>query len=376
MKIIIAPDKFKGSLTSFEVCAAIAAGAKAADENRRMDILPFPMADGGDGFAAVMKHYLHTETRICHTQDPLGRPLAAAYELDPANGVAIVEMASASGLVLLNDSERNALTTSTLGTGLMIKAAIDAGAKKIVLGLGGSATNDAGTGILAALGFRFMDKEGHSLKACGDNLARIATILPPAELPAISFDIACDVQNVLYGPQGAACVYAPQKGAGPADVEWLDNGLRNFAGLISKDIATIPGTGAAGGIAAGLMAFFQVRLSKGIELVISSSGIAAVLPGADLVITGEGKIDKQTLYGKVVSEIASMAGRLGIPVIAFCGISGIAASEINDLKLRSVQAIAPPDMPMQEAMARAGSLLTEKAKAWFIKNDHTGMISP
>jgi len=359
MKVIIAPDKFKGSLTSFEACEAIAAGVRAA--GGRMDILQFPMADGGDGFAAVMKYYLHTDTVHCHTEDPLGRPIEASYELK--DEVAIVEMASASGLVLLKEQERNVMKTSTFGTGLMIRDVIRAGAKKIILGLGGSATNDAGTGILAALGFRCMDKDGHPLKACGGSLERIHAIVPPDHLPDIRFDIACDVQNVLYGPQGAAYIYAPQKGASAEDVRLLDEGLRHFADLLKKDIAGIPGTGAAGGIAAGLMGFFDVSLNKGIELIMATSGIRNAIPGADLIITGEGKIDQQTLYGKVVSEIAALADSHHIPAIAFCGIA-----EVNDpgiLRLQAVRAITPKGMKREEAMANAAHLLKNEVVRYF-----------
>jgi glycerate kinase len=359
MKVIIAPDKFKGSLTSFEACEAIAAGIRAG--GGRMDIFSFPMADGGDGFAAVMKYYLRTDTVHCHTEDPLGRPMEASYELKEE--IAIVEVASASGLVLLKEGERNVLNTSTFGTGLMIKDAIRSGARKIILGLGGSATNDAGMGILTALDFRFMDKDGHPLKACGGNLGSIDVIVPPDHLPDIRFDIACDVQNVLYGQQGAAYIYAPQKGASAEEVRVLDAGLRHFAGLLRQGIADVPGTGAAGGIAAGLMGFFDVHLKMGIELIMSTSGIQHAIPGARLVITGEGKVDRQTLYGKVVSEIAALADQYRIPAIAFCGIS-----EVDDprrLKLQTVQVITPVNMSIAEAMADAARLLTEKVAAYF-----------
>lgn len=359
MKVIIAPDKFKGSLTSFEACEAIAAGIRAA--GGRMDTLQFPMADGGDGFAAVMKYYLHTDTVHCQTEDALGRPMVASYELK--DEVAIIEMASASGLVLLKDHERNVLETSTFGTGLMIRDAIKAGARKIILGLGGSATNDAGTGILAALGFRFMDKGGHPVKTCGRNLAYIDVIVPPDDLPGIRFDIACDVQNVLYGPLGAAYIYAPQKGASTEDVRVLDAGLRHFAGLLEQDIADVPGTGAAGGIAAGLMGFFDVTLNKGIEWVMTTSGIRNALSGTGVIITGEGKIDKQTLYGKVVSEIAALANSHHIPAIAFCGIA-----EVDDpgaLQLQAVRQITPAGMNLAKAMESAAVLLRDEVARYF-----------
>jgi len=366
MKVVIAPDKFKGSLTSFEACSAIATGIKSIDPAART--LELPMADGGDGFAAVMKYYLHTTTIPCPTEDPLGRPLGATtFELK--DKTAIIELASASGLVLLAEKERDPLRTSTLGTGRMIQAAIRAGAKEIMLGLGGSATNDAGTGILEALGFQFQNEAGRPVRATGGNLIHIHSILPPKLLPDVKFIIACDVQNVLYGEQGAAHIYAPQKGATPEAVALLDQGLRKFAGLLNKDLAGIPGTGAAGGIAAGLMGFFDVRIEKGIRLVMDSSVITDQLPDADLVITGEGKIDRQTEYGKVASEIALAAAQHHIPVIAFCGIS-----EVDDgapLHLNEIRAIAPPGMSPEESIAKAKVLLKNAAAAYF-----NGRITP
>ena len=366
MKIIIATDKFKGSLTSFEACEAIAGGISTVHPD--WETRSFPMADGGDGFATVMKHYLHTDTVTCQTQDPLGRPLQASYELKDA--VAIIEMATASGMVLLKEEERSALKASTYGTGLMIRHAIERGAKKLILGLGGSATNDAGTGILTALGFQLLDEYDQPLSGCGGNLVHIRRIIPPSTLFDIQIDIAVDVQNVLYGPDGAAYVYAPQKGASPADVELLDAGLKNFANLLPKNIADIPGTGAAGGIAAGLMGFFDVSLHKGIDIVMESSGIQQQISGAGLVITGEGKIDNQSSFGKVVSDIAALAAAHNIPAIAFCGISDIGKADIHHLGLQDIFAIKPADMPTAEAMAQAARLLKDKAAQYI------GTISP
>lgn len=366
MKVVIAPDKFKGSLTSFEACSAIATGIKTVDP--AAETFEFPMADGGDGFAAVMKHYWHTTTIPCPTVDPLGRPLdCTTFELK--DKTAIIELASASGLVLLNEKERDPLKTSTFGTGRMIKAAIDAGAREIILGLGGSATNDAGTGILEALGFQFTDTTGRPYRAAGGDLLHIHSIIPPKIVPDVKFTIACDVQNVLYGEEGAAYVYAPQKGATPEAVALLDQGLRQFAGLLKKDVAAIPGAGAAGGIAAGLMGFFDVRIEKGIRLVMDSSNIMHQLQHADVVITGEGKIDRQSEYGKVVSEIALAAAQHHIPVIAFCGIS-----EVDDgapLHLNEIRVIAPSGMSPGESMAKAKVLLKNSAADYF-----NGRITP
>ena len=367
MKIIVAPDKFKGSLTTFEVCEAIAAGIREVDETA--EIVSFPMADGGDGFSQVMKYYLQTETIHCVTVDPLGRKMDASYQWSSITKTAIVEMAVASGLVLLTDEERNPMKTSTYGTGLLIKNAIDKGAEKIILGLGGSATNDAGIGILAALGFQFLNAEGNMLEPSGGNLSAIERIVYPGSTAAVKFIIACDVQNVLYGPHGAAYVYSPQKGADAETVQFLDQGLRHFSRLLEKnsgkDVSKIPGTGAAGGIAAGLMSFFEVELRRGIELIIDASGIKSGLPTADLVITGEGKIDKQTLDGKVVSEIASLAFANKISIVAFCGILEASKSAIQQLHLEFADSLVDKLTSEEAAMNGAKEILIKKVALFF-----------
>lgn len=362
MRIIIAPDKFKGSLTSFEVCKAISTGIKKARQS--IKTFEFPMADGGDGFAAIMKHYLITDTVYCDTVDPLGRNITVSYEWNKKDRIAIIEMAVASGLVLLTEKERNPLLTSTLGTGVLIKDAIGKGAKKIILGLGGSATNDAGMGILAALGFQFIDEKNESLQASGENLFRIKKINVPSFIADIKFEIACDVQNVLYGPQGAAYIYAPQKGANEEQVKYLDEGLKNFAMLVNektgKDISAIPGTGAAGGIAAGLLPFFDVEMKKGIQLIIDASKIKEQITGTDLLITGEGKIDNQSSEGKVVGCMAALAGQYGIPVIALCGELQLDEAGIKNLGLQKAIAIKDSSVSKEDAMKNAGKLLVKK----------------
>jgi len=367
MKVIIAPDKFKGSLISIEAAAAIAAGILQVDN--KANIVSFPMADGGDGFAAVMQHYLHTETVACLSEDPLGRPTRASYEWSATDKTAIIEMAVASGLVLLQPHERNPLKTSSYGTGVLIKDALARGAVKIILGLGGSATNDAGTGILAALGFELNDGIGNVLEGRGADLALIQSIERPASPPAIDFQIACDVQNPLYGQQVAAYIYAPQKGADPVQTEQLDKGLRHFAAIIEKQtgiqVANIPGAGAAGGIAAALIPFLGAKLSSGTELIIAASGITAALDGAELVITGEGKIDEQTKAGKLPQHIAQLARERNIHVIAFCGTLQLDEKEIQELGLNYASAIKAQSMSTEESMARGAELLTREAARVF-----------
>ncbi len=315
-RILIAPDKFKGSLTSFEVCNAIAAGIKQAHENA--EVFLFPMADGGDGFAEVMKYYLQTDTISCTTVDPLGKNIAASYQWNPKTKTAIIEMAVASGLVLLKEQER---------------------------------------------------KNGDFLNPIGENLVAIGQIIYPASMPSIKFVIACDVQNVLYGPQGAAYVYSPQKGADQRTVESLDGGLKHFAGVLEQQterkVASIPGTGAAGGIAAGLISFFDVELRKGIDLIIEASGIRNKITEANLLITGEGKIDEQTLEGKVVSELSSLAYKYKIPVAAFCGILEADESVISRLHLQFVDSLTSASISKEDAMLHAREMLTDKVNQFF-----------
>lgn len=364
MKIIIAPDKFKGSLTSIEVCDAIQKGIHAVDANT--ELLIYPMADGGDGFAAIMQYYLHTNTIVCHASDPLGRTIKASYEWSEANKTAIIEMAVASGLVLLKENERNPAKTSTHGTGLLIKHAIAKGAKKIILGLGGSATNDAGMGILTALGFTFMDDDNNELSPAGENLVHTKKIIPPSPLPQVSFQVACDVQNTLYGPNGAAYIYGPQKGADEELVKQLDKGLEHFAAVIKqqtgKDVANIPGAGAAGGIAAGLMSYMDVTLVPGMQLIMEASGIKKSLQDVSLIITGEGKIDEQSGEGKVVSVIAKMGNEAKIPVVAISGAATGNKKLLQDMKLAQIETVMSFANDQQEAMHKAAQFITIIAK--------------
>ncbi len=370
MNILIAPDKFKGSLTSFEVCKAIEAGIHAAGKN--FNLIHFPLADGGDGFADVMQYYLHTTPIKCETVNPLGEKIETHFQWDEKNKTAIIEMASASGLVLLNDNERNPLKTSTYGTGILIREALKMGAGKIILGLGGSATNDAGTGILEALGYSFENSNDNKLKASGESLLHINKIIPPASIPDVKFEIACDVQNILYGLNGAAYVYAAQKGASENEIKILDAGLKNisavFSGISGKNLADIPGSGAAGGIAAGLMTFFDTSMIKGIEIVMEASKIRKHLQQADLIITGEGRIDAQSIQGKVVGEMAGIARQRKIPAIAFCGILETTKEDLAKLNFVNIVSLVDTEIEIQKAMTNGSQLLKEKAKEYFSSN--------
>lgn len=365
MKIIVAPDKFKGSLTSMQACKAIEQGIKKVIPDAR--VLLFPMADGGDGFDEVLQHYLQTETVSCNTVDPLMRSVSATYQLNNFSKTAIIALSAASGLVLLKEEERNPLHTTTFGTGLLIKHAIEHGAEKIILGLGGSATNDAGMGILAALGFQLFDMDGNSLTPVGENLKYINRIKQPAVIPSISFQIACDVENVLFGKDGAAFVYAAQKGASAADINFLDKGLENIAAIIQiqtgRGLAGIPGAGAAGGVAAGLMAYFDCKIIPGAKLVMEASNILEQLPGAALFITGEGKLDSQSINGKVIQHIAQLGNQHQVPVIALCGIADVSKSQIAESGLSAVHQIMDNSMSQQNAIDNAAALLTQLSQS-------------
>ena len=373
MKILIAADKFKGSLSSEAACNSIAAGIRQVDSSA--DVMEFPMADGGDGFAAVLKHYLKTQTVTCQTFDPLMRPMDASYQWDSHNKTAIIELAAASGLLLLSEQERTPMQTSTYGTGVLIKHAIDKGAEKILLGLGGSATNDTGTGILAALGFKFTDDAANVLAPNGESLQYIDSVIAPAIMPDINFEIAADVQNILSGKNGAAFVYAAQKGGSLKDILVLDEGLQNFARIVQsqtgKDIGSFPGAGAAGGVAAGLMAYFDVRISSGAQLLIEKSSIKAQLKDCDLIITGEGKLDAQSLCGKVVGHIAKLANQFHIPVIALCGKVDINQQQISEMGLLSAIGLADDSISIETATNHAAFLLknlSAKVFAAFIQS--------
>lgn len=363
MRIIVAPDKFKGSLTSLQAGEHIRMGLLQANPDAVIEV--FPMADGGDGFASVMKYYLHTETIPCIAVDPLMREINTSYEWDAAGKTAVIELAAAAGLVLLKAHEQNPLHTSTYGTGLMIKHALDKGAEKILLGVGGSATNDAGMGLLAALGFIFKDGNNEILQPTGECLSRIQTVETPLYISPAAFTIACDVDNVMFGREGAAVVYAPQKGADKKAVEILDKGLQHFAaeilGQTGKDIASFPGSGAAGAVAAGLAAFFNVELQSGVAVVIKQSQLEKRLPGTDMIITGEGRLDQQSVRGKVVAGMAAAGRRYHIPVVVICGENMLTQDDITSAGFNKVFALVNENITKQYAMENAASLLSTNA---------------
>lgn len=367
LRILIAPDKFKGSLTSQQVCESISEGILSVDPETK--IISIPMADGGDGFASILKTHLLTETISCRTVNPLGRPIESSFEWKEESKTAIVELAATSGLVLLPLNRRNPMLTSTYGTGLVIKQAIQKGAETILLGLGGSATNEGGIGILAALGFSFRVENGEELPPTGESLQKIDSITPPADLPKVKFVIACDVNNVLLGEAGASAVYGPQKGATKTMVNELDDGLKNLNNLLIRqrgvDHSLMAGTGAAGGIAIGLLAYFDVEMRKGVEIIAGIAGLEDAAKNADYILTGEGQIDGQSAEGKVVSYLGALGKKYNRPVIAFTGRSLIESHDLKTLGLTAVYSLPNGEYPIEYLMTNAGSLLKGLAEFWF-----------
>ncbi len=333
MKIVIAPDKFKGSLTGLQFCAVVEEGIKNVLPNA--EIIKLPLSDGGDGTIEILEYHLMGKRVIVKVNDPLFRQIEASYLYMDTIKTAFIEMAEASGMKLLNSKDQNCMFTTTFGTGEIILDAIKKGSKKIVVGIGGSATNDCGIGMATALGFKFLDDQGKEINPIGKNLEFINSIdisNVNTEVKNIEIKVACDVSNPLYGPNGAAFVYASQKGASKLEVELLDNGLRNIAKIINDqfniNVQEIEGGGAAGGMGAGTSVFLNAELKSGIDLVKDLIAFDDKIKGADWIVTGEGKLDDQTLSGKTIKGVIDSAVQNIIKVAAFCG-----KSELDDMGL-------------------------------------------
>lgn len=366
MKIVIAPDSFKESLSAAEVAAAIAAGLREVWP--QAELLCRPMADGGEGTVVALVAATGGEYRECVVRGPLGEPVAATWGWIAESRSAVIEMAAASGLHLVPAGRRDALRACTYGTGELILAALEAGAERIVLGFGGSATNDAGSGMLRALGARFEDAEGRPLPPGGAALAQLARIdlsgLDP-RVAQVDFEVACDVDNPLCGPSGASQVFGPQKGATPEQVGQLDAALGHFADVcaqtLGRDGRDLPGCGAAGGIGFAARTFLAATFRPGIELVAEVSGLEQAMVGADLVITGEGRIDLQTLHGKTPMGVASIAKRHGVPVIALAGMLGEGYQQLYGHGIDAAFSLAPGPISLADALADAPRLLRQRA---------------
>ncbi|WP_338647393.1 glycerate kinase [Pseudomonas sp. ML2-2023-3] len=367
MKIVIAPDSFKDSLSAEKVADAIAAGL--ADVLPHAHLVKCPMADGGEGTVEAIVAAGNGQLRSNHVQGPLGAPVEAHWGWLPDSHTAIIEMAEASGLQLLKPEQRNACITSTFGTGELIKAALDAGARRVILAIGGSATNDAGAGALQALGLGLFDAQGNSLPRGGLALAHVARIelagLDP-RLAEVRFEIAADVNNPLCGEHGASAIFGPQKGASAEHVQLLDQALGHFADhcakVLPKDVRQEPGSGAAGGLGFAAKAFLGAQFRAGVEVVAELVGLAEAVKGADLVITGEGRFDAQTLRGKTPFGVASIARAEGVPVVVLAGTLGEGYQALYEHGINAAFAIASGPMTLQDACTRAAPLLTDRAR--------------
>ncbi|OWY20951.1 glycerate kinase [Sphingobacteriales bacterium UPWRP_1] len=372
--ILIAPDSFKNALSAQKAANAIARGVKRA--SALVNPVLLPLSDGGEGITDILTPCLHgsfIETTVCN---PLFKPVVARYGFAGNSKTAVIELAQASGLQLLQASERNPLHTSTFGTGQLILHAIENGAQNLILGIGSSATNDAGTGIAAALGYRFLDAQGNELLPTGKNLLHISRIdagrlrFNPQQL---QITLACDVSNPLYGPAGAAYTYARQKGANSAEIDLLDAGLQQFAKVVQQqfgtNIAQIPGAGAAGGTGAGALVFLGAKMQRGIDLVMQYTRFEEHLKQAHLLITAEGSIDSQTLYGKVVKGAAQKACKYGIPAVGFCGSLQATPKQIQETGLTAAFSIQQMPCTLEQAIdntAQNLEILAEQVVRLFL----------
>lgn len=366
MKIIIAPDSFKGSVSAIEATNNIEKGIKKVFNDAT--IVKIPIADGGEGTVDAIIMGSQGIYKEAVVTGPLGEKITGKYGVLP-DGSAVIEMAAASGITLVPKDNLNPMEATTYGTGELVKAALDEGAKKIIIGIGGSATNDGGMGLAQALGAIFKDQEGQVLGLGAKYLQAIHTIDISAldkRLQQVEFIVACDVTNTLCGDQGASAVYGPQKGASPQMVQDLDNSLKHFAAIIKKDlgkdILEVPGGGAAGGLGAGLLVFCNAILKSGIKTVLEAVNIEQHLKNTDMIITGEGRIDGQSIYGKVPVGIAEVAKPYNIPVIALVGSIGSDASKVYDYGITSIMSILDNPMPLEQAISRAEDLLVDSAE--------------
>jgi glycerate kinase len=360
MNVLIAFDKFKGSLSAAEVCRAIASGIQQVDHLIR--VVETPIADGGDGTLNILKTDQHFKVQRFDTIDPLGRAINAVYL---SNGyTAFIELAEASGIQHLVSSELNILHATTVGTGKLIFEAIQSGHREIVLSIGGSCTNDLGIGILDALGFQFLDKSEERLDPIGANLLEIADIITPESLSPLRWTILCDVENLLYGSNGAAVVYGPQKGATPSDINYLEKASKHFSSLVKnkfdKDISTLKGGGAAGGIAAGLFGLLDnVVIENGFDYVAEKLELKSKIEQADFVITGEGKFDTQSLQGKVVGKMIELCQELNTPVSVVAGAVELSDVERKKLGIKECYALFEMAGSLEDSMKNASKYLKE-----------------
>ena len=365
-KVIIAPDSFKGTLSSVEVCRTVSAVLRKKYGD--IEITQIPVADGGEGTVEAFLYSLGGEKVYCKVKSPLGRDISAYYAILP-DGTAVIEMAQASGLCI--EKRNSVMKASTFGTGQLILDALDRNCRKIIIGIGGSATTDGGTGALSALGVKFLDENGKEVTSGGEGLSDIHKIdlgSLDERIRDCEIKVLCDVKNQLYGKKGAACVFAPQKGANEREVAILDNGLRNLAmmteNVLGKDCSSCEGAGAAGGLGFGLVAFLSAKLERGTDCVLETAAFAEKVKEADLVITGEGKMDSQSLMGKVPFGVANLSG--GKRVTAIVGVCDIDREVAAKNGINEIIETNGEHMPFDEIKHRAEEMLISAAeKIWL-----------
>lgn len=374
MKIVIAPNAFKGSLSATAAAEAMRLGLGRATGDAEAVLVP--VADGGDGLVDVLADAMSGELHQVSVKDPLFRDVNASFCYLPEKNVAVIEMAKASGLALLSSEEQDPTRTTTLGTGELITAALQLGAEHVIVGIGGSATIDGGVGMACALGFRFLDGNGEPVRPVGGELIHIRRIENSSiHLPIedVLFEAVCDVDNPLLGPEGAASVYGPQKGATPEQVDQLEQGLGNLADVIKKDLGievrNLRGGGAAGGLGAGLFAFSGARLKPGMDLVLDLVRLDSALEGADLVLTAEGRLDSQTAFGKAPAGVAARAKARGIPCLAIAGSIELDLQSLHAIGIDAAFSICHGPITLEQAMTDADTLIaacTEQAVRAFL----------
>ena len=367
MKVVIAPQTFKGSISALEVARAASRGVRRVVEDAETALVP--VADGGDGTLETLVEATEGEIRSSQVTGPLGEQVLAQWGALGDGITAVVEMARTSGLALIPLERRDPLSSTTYGLGEVIMEALDAGFRRFIVGIGGSATNDGGGGMAQALGVRLLDEGANELTGGGASLSRLATI----DMSGLDdrareshFSVACDVNNPLTGPEGASAVYGPQKGATPDVVQRLDAALARLAEVVSRDIGVeiddVPGAGAAGGLGGGMIAFLNGRLRTGVDIVLDAVGLDAHLEGADLVITGEGCLDYQTVYNKAPIGVAQRAQARGIPVVAISGSLGERYGEVHQHGIDAALAITCAPMTLEESSERASDLVAAAAE--------------
>lgn len=367
MKIVVAPDSYKGSISAPQLCSAIREGIYRVIPHAL--VVELPLADGGEGTMENLIYATNGKRVGVKVTDPIGRSIHACYGVLGDDKTVLIEMAQASGLSLVDHDDRNPLVTTSYGTGELIHHALHAGYRQFIIGLGGSATNDGGVGMLTALGMKFYDQQGQILDVGANSLQKLSYFDESALDPYIkesTFVIASDVTNPLCGPMGASAIFGPQKGATHEMIPLLDQALNWYAEVIRKqkniDILNIPGAGAAGGMGAGLMAFLNARTRSGIEIVMETIGFKEQIMNADLVIAGEGKLDQQTLSGKVIAGVSEIAKQQNIPVYALCGTVELNGNQMDELGIVAGLSIVHGPCSLGEAMENTSSWATDRTE--------------